>query len=88
MEHFCLFLFTLNASLTCFSQLLLSGCGPWADTELCGRVREPFAVGGDTTPGAPAPTHPQRSNPRHFQLSGAAGGIFLTGHCALCLKQK
>lgn len=38
-EHFCLFVFMLNALLTCFSQLLLLGCGPWADTELCRWVK-------------------------------------------------
>lgn len=38
-KHFCLFPFTLNALLTCSLQLLIFGCGPWTDTELCRRVR-------------------------------------------------
>lgn len=61
---FLLFLFTLNAPFTCFSQLLRFGCGPWADTELCRRGRELFVVRGvsvrhPSPPQAPphCPTH-------------------------------
>lgn len=62
---FLLFLFTLNAPLTCFSQLLRFGCSPWADSELCRRGRELFVVRGVSVrrPSPPqAPPHwPTRS---------------------------
>lgn len=77
---FLLFQFTLHAPLTCFSQLLRVGCGPWVDTELCRRGRELFVVGGVSVrrPSPPqAPPHwPTHSAPALPAVVGSWRDIF------------